>query len=94
MKVNNITYYPKTTFCAEKNGNRKEKYYTSPIKAGLTTALIWGGFGVVFEQVSKKLTKTLKSNKKSSIILNGGCALVFGLIDGIKTAIRNKKTVE
>ncbi len=85
MRINRIT---PLHFTAQK---QDRKNYVSPIKAGLTTAVIWGGFGVVFEQVSKKLTKVLKSDKKSSFVLNGGCAVVFGMIDGIKTAIRNKK---
>ena len=93
MRINNITYTPTVNFTAKKREG-KNNHYVSPVRAGLTTAVIWGGFGVVFEQVSKKLTKALKSDKKSSLVLNGGCALVFGMIDGVKTAIRNKKAAE
>ena len=94
MRINNITYTPLAVNFTAKKREGKNNHYVSPVRAGLTTAAIWGGFGVVFENVSKALTKTLKSDKKSSLVLNGGCALVFGSIDAFKTAVRNKKAAD
>lgn len=84
MRVNKITYTPQN-FCG-----KKQKKVESPLKVGLTTTAVWTGFGFAFQVITNKATKLLKSEKKASILINVGLAAVFGIIDAVKTAKRNK----
>ncbi len=88
MRINQITYTPRT-FCGKKS-EKTEKKTISPIKAGLTTTAIWLGFGFAFQEVTNRLSKAIKSDKKASIIINVGCAVIFGAIDTVRAVIRKK----
>ncbi len=96
MRINSITYTPDAVnFAAKKKKRRKEhSHYVSPFRAAVTTTAIWFGFGVVSQEMSNRLGKILKSDKKSALFLNSGFALTFGIIDGIKAHIRNKKAAK
>lgn len=90
MRINKITSTPNAVnFTADKNSKDK---HVSAFRTGLTTTVLWFGIGYGSDKVmSKMLGKYVKSDPKSSLIMNGTLSAIFGVADGIRAKIKNKK---
>lgn len=81
-RINSIT--PCVSFRAQKNQIKHNN--SAPVKAGLTTAGVWFGFGVGLDLLSRKCHFS-KSPFKNSLAING----IIGGAAGIFTAIKGCK---